>query len=378
MSPRSSGWSQYFTSPCAMSTELTAAPCPAWHGVQPNLSVGCLLSSTSRAGWVANGCGSWSNPARSTPAWQDVQRSTRATAWSNALRSKSFNTICWIFGIFGRSNGPTLSSTRPSSFCCKRSRSFSSSCFCLSRFSTTERISAAWLVYCCICACAWASWSSISFFSACRASTWACAASPACVVFTSSGATESNAWSYSYQPSSSLLLTMRNLRSHSSTCTFAAASACCAAASWRAVSPLAMLACASASALLTSWYFGSCASRLSSSASAWRARSICSSEKSTWYFFHGLREMLSSHTAQAAPISSRPTASRKTALYERRSSSIRSIRRAITSSLRRRPPLHHAPEREDREPDQHQHELSPHAVLLGEADEQRVTHVGDT
>src|SRR5438445_457123 len=82
--------------PCAVSGLLTAGAWPPWHGVQPNFSGGCLVSSSSRWGWVFHGFGWSSNPGLLMPAWHDMQRSTRATGLSKLLRSNSSSTICWM------------------------------------------------------------------------------------------------------------------------------------------------------------------------------------------------------------------------------------------------------------------------------------------
>src|SRR6185369_4400690 len=87
--------------------------------------------------------------------------------------------------------------------------------------------------------------------------------------------------------------------------------------------------------------------------------------------------MLSSHTVQIAPISSNPTAARNTTLYDFCSSSIRSLRRAIQLPLWRSPPLQKTADGKDRETQQHQVQLAPHAVLLGHSDVERVANVGD-
>src|SRR5262250_3312193 len=86
--------------------------------------------------------------------------------------------------------------------------------------------------------------------------------------------------------------------------------------------------------------------------------------------------MLSSHTDHRAPASSKPTASRKTALYERFSSSIRPSRRATRAPLGRRPAFQQAPENKYDCPQHHQLQLTAHAVVLSEADVEGITYVG--
>ena len=134
----------------------------------------------------------------------------------------------------------------PSSFCCSRSRSLLELVLLLLEVLHHRADLGRLLVYCCICGLAFASASSIVLLLLLQLV-------DVRVCGVAVGTPDSRAWSYSYQASSSLLFTMRSCEIvlvdvHLGR-RFARPAASCELA---AVSPLAMLACAAASALLTS------------------------------------------------------------------------------------------------------------------------------